>query len=402
MKVAVIGGGAAGFFSALSVKEHHPNSDVTIFEKSNKTLSKVKVSGGGRCNVTNSETHIGRLASSYPRGEKFLKTAFSHFNTRHTIDWFEDRGVALVTQEDKCIFPKSQNSQTIIDCFQNEARKLNIKIELKSNCTKIFPLENENKLELTINDKIRKFDKIIVTVGGQTKLEKFDWLSKNKLTIESPVPSLFTFNMPNEKVKELMGIVIQATVKVQGTPLKDDGPLLITHWGMSGPAILKLSAWGARILEEKNYEFKVSVNWLDKIKEDKLREMIKAHISEFGKRLIKNKNPFLLVNRLWDFLIEKNEINPDKKWMELSKKEINKLVNTLTNDIYEVKGKTTFKEEFVTCGGVSLSEINVHTMQSRVVPNLYFAGEVMDIDGITGGFNFQAAWTTGFIAGRLK
>lgn len=402
MKVGIIGGGAAGFFAALSVKDHHPDAEVMILEKTSKLLSKVKVSGGGRCNVTNAETSIPKLSKAYPRGEKKLKKAFQIFSTKDTIHWFESKGIPLVTQEDQCIFPKSQSSQTIIDCFMNEAEKKNIKIWTSTSVTKIKELNAKLHLEIKNKEEDLIFDKVIVATGGSPKRSGLDWLEQLGHQIMEPVPSLFTFNMPNEDIKKLMGIVVNpALTNIQGTKLEAEGPLLITHWGMSGPAILILSAFGARVLEEKNYDFTLQVNWV-KIKNDQeVKEHLQDIVDQHPKKLISNFRPFNLPDRLWQFLIEKAKISPEKIWDELGNKGLNKLSTLLTNDNYHVKGKTTFKEEFVTCGGVSLESIDFKSMQSRAIPNLYFAGEVMDIDAITGGYNFQAAWTTAFIAGKL-
>lgn len=400
MKVAVIGGGAAGFFAAIRVKEVHPEADVTIFEKSKKILAKVKVSGGGRCNVTNSETNIKTLAQAYPRGEKFLRKAFGKFNTAHTIEWFESRGVPLVTQSDNCIFPESQDSQSVIDCFLTIASKQDIKIEFSTTIRSIS--ESDNSLTLTIGEDSHLFDKVIVATGGSPKRSGLDWLESLGHSIIDPVPSLFTFNMPDEAITSLMGIVVEnALVNVQGTKLKSNGPLLITHWGMSGPAILILSAFGARILSERNYSCVAQVNWVGELNSELVKEEIEKIINDNPNKLVANYRPYALQDRLWQYFIAKCEFPKEHRWSNLGRKGINKLVNCLTNDTYEVSGKTTFKEEFVTCGGVSLDDIDVKTMQSKVTPNLYFCGEVMDIDGITGGYNFQAAWTTGYIAGEL-
>jgi len=400
MKVAVIGGGAAGFFAAIRVKEVHPEADVTIFEKSKKILAKVKVSGGGRCNVTNSETNIKTLAQAYPRGEKFLRKAFGKFNTAHTIEWFESRGVPLVTQSDSCIFPESQDSQSVIDCFLMIASKQDVKIEFSTTIRSIS--ENDNSLTLTIGEDSHLFDKVIVATGGSSKRSGLEWLESLGHSIIDPVPSLFTFNMPDEAITSLMGIVVEnALVSVQRTKLKSSGPLLITHWGMSGPAILILSAFGARILSERNYSCVAQVNWVGELNSELVKQEIEKIINDNPNKLVANYRPYALQDRLWQYFITKCEFPKDHRWSNLGRKGINKLVNCLTNDTYEVSGKTTFKEEFVTCGGISLDDIDVKTMQSKVTPNLYFCGEVMDIDGITGGYNFQAAWTTGYIAGEL-
>lgn len=404
IKVAVIGGGAAGFFAAIAAKENHPKAEVTIYEKSKKLLSKVKVSGGGRCNVTNGCTSIKELSEAYPRGGKKLKKAFRFFNTQHTMNWFESRGVPLVIQEDNCVFPVSQDSQSVIDCFLKETTRLGIKIETQMGISKINPRGDQLQLEFSKGVSPAKiFDKVIVATGGSPKRQGLEWLENLGHKIADPVPSLFTFNMPNEPIRKLMGIVVEKNLtSIQGTKLKSDGPLLITHWGMSGPSILKLSAFGARILSELGYEFKVQVNWVSVVNNEEVANEIRNIIKEHPNKILANYRPYLLPERLWHFLLEKSDLPQKKRWGELGKKGLNKLVTILTNDVYAVKGKTTFKEEFVTCGGVSLDSIDFNTMQSRVCKNLYFAGEVMDVDGITGGYNFQAAWTTAFIAGQLN
>jgi predicted Rossmann fold flavoprotein len=403
MNIAVIGGGAAGFFSAIHAKKNHPSAEVTIFEKSKKTLSKVKISGGGRCNVTNGCTDVSELCKAYPRGGKKLKKAFHLFNTTHTIDWFESRGVPLLTQDDNCVFPVSQDSQSIIDCFLNETKRLKIDVVLGTGVKTITRENDRLKLSFLKEDQhTRQFDKVIVATGGSPQKRGLEWLEALNHRIETPVPSLFTFNMPTEKVRELMGVVVKETqVSIQGTKLKSDGPLLITHWGMSGPAILKLSAFGARILSERGYSFNVKVNWVNEKNNELVMEELKKLEHLHGKKHLSNIRPYFLPQRLWLYLLEKNDFPENKRWNEVGKKGLNRLMNTLTNDIYEVKGKTTFKEEFVTCGGVSLQDIDLNTMQSKVCKGLYFAGEVMDIDAITGGYNFQGAWTTAFIAGKL-
>jgi len=402
MKVAIVGGGAAGFFAALSVKAHHPEADVTIFEKSKKLLSKVKISGGGRCNVTNGETDISILSRAYPRGGSKLKKAFYTFNTQHTMDWFEQRGVALTIQDDGCVFPVSQDSQTIIDCFISECKRLEISILTGMGVSRFSPIEDAVQLDFG-DGSSDLFDKVIIATGGSPSIKGLRWIEQAGIKIESPVPSLFTFNMPDEDVTSLMGIVVkEALTNIVGTKLKGDGPLLITHWGMSGPAILKLSAFGARVLEEKDYQFAVQVNWVNEPNNELVRSQLQNIVVEQSGKQLSNYRPYLLPERLWHFLVQRAGLQLTARWNEIGKKGLNKLINVLTNDIYQVSGKTTFKEEFVTCGGVSLSGINFKTMESRTVPNLYFAGEVMDIDGITGGYNFQAAWTTAYIAGKLS
>jgi len=396
--IAVIGGGAAGYFAAFSCCKHHPEAKVTIFEKTSKILQKVKVSGGGRCNVTHNAPNISDLVKHYPRGSKQLKKCFGQFNVKDTIDWFKARNVETKVEDDNRMFPVSDDSQTIIDCFTAETKKLGIDVRLKSPVQKITPVANG--FELVINDKLATFDRVIIATGGSPKESGFDWLKALGHKIERPVPSLFTFNMPKNPVTKLMGLSVEkVTAKIIGTKLQYAGPLLITHWGMSGPAILKLSAWGARALEELNYQFTVQINWAGEESEESVRNYVGETRS--SKKKLSNLNPIDIPSRLWLHLLEKLEIDEEVRWIDLDKKSFNKIINVLINDQYQVSGKTTFKEEFVTCGGVSLSDVDFKTMESRKVPGLYFAGEVLDVDGITGGFNFQAAWSTGFVAGKL-
>ncbi len=404
MKIAIIGGGAAGFFAAISAKTHHAAAQVILFEKSNKLLAKVRISGGGRCNVTTGCTAAKQLMEAYPRGGRALKKAFKVFHPKDTMAWFESRGAALKTEADGRVFPVSDNSQTIIDCLMKATQKLGIQIEISKGIKAIYPTTGD-RLRLEFSDKNTEpqtFDKVIVATGGSPKRRGLEWLEELGHRIVEPVPSLFTFNMPSESVTKLMGVVAEhALVSIQGTKLKAEGPVLVTHWGMSGPAILKLSSLGARILSEHNYEFKAQINWVNTPNQDDIITILKDIAEEHPQKMLSSVKPFSIPQRLWLYLLERSEIPSDKRWNELGKKARNKLTTTLANDVYHVKGKTTFKEEFVTCGGVSLDSIDMKTMQSRTCPNLYFAGEVMDIDGITGGFNFQAAWTTGFIAGKL-
>ncbi len=401
IKVAVIGGGAGGFFAAISCKQHHRDAQVTILEKSDKLLSKVKISGGGRCNVTHACFTNSQLVKFYPRGEKQLRKLFNHFSTGDTVDWFESRGVKLKAEADNRMFPVTDNSQSIIDCLFSEAKKRAVSIRKKSPVTTIR--KSEEGFVLEISGKTEAYDKVIVATGGSPKLSGFDWLAGLGHEIVAPVPSLFTFNMPGNPIKELMGLSVpEAQVKVQGTRLVQSGPLLITHWGMSGPAILKTSAWGARILNDLDYQFNAQVNWLGDRNENDLRNWFTDNKNTLSKRKVRNKNPFSLPNRLWEFLLNKVDISPDYTWETIGKKGLNRLINVLLNDVYPVKGKTTFKEEFVTSGGVALGDIDFNTMESRKCPGLYLAGEVMNVDGVTGGFNFQAAWSSGYVAGRLS
>lgn len=386
MKTAVIGGGAAGFFLAVNLKEMAPQMDVTIFEQGKKVLAKVEISGGGRCNCTNSFNDIADLSMAYPRGHRVMKRLMNVFSHRDAYDWFERRGVPLTVQEDQCVFPKAQDSHAIIDCFTALADKLHIKII------------NEHKINNL--EQLAEYNFIAVTVGGKPRLESFSWLSSRGHKIEVPVPSLFTFSIKDKALHSLMGTVAEdAMAFLPGTKMKASGPLLITHWGMSGPAVLKLSSYAARHLCEVSYNCPLSINWVS-LNEEKVAQEIHQLADMHKQKMLVNTPPFGLYSRLWQYIVGKtlkNEgQNTEKRWGELGKKQFNKLVNTVCNDTYQIAGRAPFKDEFVTCGGVSLSSVNLSTLESRHVPNLFFAGEVLDIDGITGGFNFQAAWTTAY------
>ena len=400
MRVGIIGGGAAGFFSAIHVKENYPDSEVIIFEKSLKTLSKVRISGGGRCNVTNACTSISQFAKAYPRGQKLMKKLMSRYNNSDVMRWFEKRGVPLVVQEDQCIFPRSQQSQSVIDCFLQECHRNKISIRTKY---KIDSMQIEDTSILLKNqDQVECFDKVIVCTGGSPKLSGLSWLMQLGLQIVHPVPSLFTFNMPDEDIKSLMGIVVEdAMVRVQGSKIRTDGPLLFTHWGMSGPAVLKASSIGARWMHENDYQFNISVNWVHSKNDQLLRNSFVDIQREHHSKLVKNYRPEGIPIRLWEYLLKKIDLPDSFRWKDIDQKWTEKLMGIVMNDQYRIRGKTTFKEEFVTAGGVCLSSINPTSLASKKYPHLYFAGEILDIDGITGGFNFQAAWTTAYVAAQL-
>ena len=401
MKAAIIGGGASGFFSAINAKENFPNYEIIIFEKSNKLLTKVLVSGGGRCNVTNSESSVSVFSKSYPRGERHLKKLFGRFNNQDVIEWFKNKGVELVSEEDGRMFPKSNTSQTIYDLFVSESKKLGVRVNLKSTVTSIK--QEGKQIAIQVNGQKLLFDKVIVCSGGSPKLSGLEWLKSLGHKIEDPVPSLFTFNILNKKITRLMGLSVpNALVSIEGTKLKNTGSLLITHWGFSGPAVLKLSSIGARILAFKNYNFKISVSWCGENNFEKVKKEMHSIINANKKKKLLSIRPNNLPKRLWSYLLERSGLPEEKPYSELGKKQLNKLINTICNDGYLVNGKTTFKEEFVTCGGISLKSLNLKNLESKHIKNLYFAGEILDIDGITGGFNFQAAWTTAFIASKLK
>jgi len=403
-KLVVIGGGAAGFFCAVNAARLHPQLQVILLEKSSKLLSKVKVSGGGRCNVTHACFNISDMIKKYPRGASFLKKAFQHFFTTDTIQWFQERGVPLKTEADGRMFPASNTSQTIVDCLVNEASMYEVEVRMQADVKeiRIDSTGNGERFTLTLADqKSIQADYLCIASGGYPKSAQFEWLTKIGHTIQSPVPSLFTFNIPQNPVTQLMGISLEnATVKIAGSKLQQSGPVLITHWGLSGPAVLKLSAWGARELADKNYHFTIQVNWLPGFNENSLKDKIQQVRFDIASQKIINRNPFGIPSRLWEYFLQQCGIDANIRWADLPAREQNKLIKILCAQELEVKGKTTFKEEFVTAGGIQLSEIDANTLQSKFIPNLFFAGEVIDVDGVTGGFNFQNAWTTGWIAAK--
>ena len=399
-KLVVIGGGAAGFFCAVNAAQMDTSLEVVIIEKTSKLLSKVKVSGGGRCNVTHACFSIADMIKKYPRGASFLKKAFHDFFTTDTIEWFKKRHVELKTEPDGRMFPVSNTSQSIIDCLMNEVNRYDVGI-LMNRDAKQLTIDNGQWKIVFANDEVIHADYVCIASGGYPKSVQFEWLKNIGHTIEEPVPSLFTFNMPGNSVTELMGITAErVSVKINGTKLSQEGPLLITHWGMSGPAILKLSAQGARELANKNYEFTISINWLPVYNEQTLKEKFQQVRFDIAATKIANRNPFGVPQRLWQYLMQQSAIHEDMRWADLPAKEQNKFIKNLCAQEFAVKGKTTFKEEFVTAGGINLNEIDHATMQSKIAPNLFFAGEVIDVDGVTGGFNFQNAWTTGYISAK--
>lgn len=396
-RLVVIGGGAAGFFCAVNAARMAKSLEVILLEKSSKLLSKVKVSGGGRCNVTHNAPDILYMSKRYPRGQHFVKKSFGHFFVPDTIQWFKERGVSLKAEPDGRMFPVTDSSQTIIDCLLKEADKYGVQIRTNTSVSGLEQTVDGWKVLLQDDTAIEtKF--VFVAAGGYPQADKFGWLQATGHEIVTPLPSLFTFNMPGNPIISLMGVSSVAVVKIAGTKLQEQGPVLITHWGLSGPAILRTSAWGARELAELNYQFTAVVNWLPDHNENSLRENLQSLRFDLGGQKIYNKNPFGLPQRLWQFMLEQSGIAEDARWADLPSKEQNKLIKQLVAMECPVKGKTTFKEEFVTCGGIKLSEIDANTMESKLCPQLYFGGEVMDVDGITGGFNFQHAWSSGYIA----
>lgn len=453
MKIAIIGAGAAGCFCAVELKRRMPSALVEVFEAGAKALAKVAITGGGRCNLTNSFEGISSLSAAYPRGDKLMKRLFRTFDQKSTWRWFENEGVKLVLQEDHCVFPASQDAMEIVNTLLARMRQAGVTLHTKRKVTGIFPrpdggytlsvaeLSKEQSLrraqlprgsvaefskeqslrnaqlpvgsvpELVEGPMSQKYqrrddrnfqaDIVVVTTGGSPELSGLGMLDGLELEIVPPVPSLFTFNLPGSPVRELMGTVVDnANASLVGTKLKAAGPLLITHWGMSGPAILKLSSYAARYLAENEYSATLSVNWFGGLGEQDVRDRILSLSKDNPQKQILNSHPSELPSRLWTYMITKAGIREDTRWAELGSKGMNRLVNTLINDEYQIRGKSRFKEEFVTCGGVALSNINLNTLESKTHPGLYFAGEVLDVDAITGGFNLQAAWSMGYTVAR--
>ena len=453
MKIAIIGAGAAGCFCAVELKRRMPSASVEVFEAGAKALAKVAITGGGRCNLTNSFEGISSLSAAYPRGDKLMKRLFRTFDQKSAWQWFENEGVKLVLQEDHCVFPASQDAMEIVNTLLARMRQAGVTLHTKRKVTGIFPRPDggytlsvpelskvqslrhaqlprgsvpelskvqslrraqlprgsvSEPVEGPILQKSQRLDKhncladiVVVTTGGSPKLSGLGMLDGLDLEIVPPVPSLFTFNLPGSSVRELMGTVVEnASASLVGTKFKASGPLLITHWGMSGPAILKLSSYAARYLAENEYSATLSVNWFGDAGEQDVRDRITALSKDSPQKQILNSHPSELPSRLWAYMITKAGIRENTRWAELGSKGMNRLVNTLINDEYQIRGKSRFKEEFVTCGGVALSNINLNTLESKTHPGLYFAGEVLDVDAITGGFNLQAAWSMGYTVAR--
>jgi len=398
-EIAIIGGGAAGFFTAVNAARQNPQLVITIFEKSREVLSKVRVSGGGRCNVTHHCFDPEMLSKHYPRGEKVLRWSFEQFQAKDTVEWFENRGVKLKAEEDGRMFPTTDDSQTIIDCLMSDARKYGVKIRAKTKVDAVVP-EADGGFQLSIHKgNPEYFDRVVVATGGYNREKAYGWLKTLGHSVHSPVPSLFTFNFREKTLSDLAGISVEnAHVKIEELPFEEAGPVLITHWGLSGPAVLKISAWAARDLHDLEYRFHALVNWVHPLNEHETREELIKLRDKNARKTVSKQDQFSFPNRLWDRFLELSGIKTDKRWADLSNKEIHDLTQTLFRSRYNIQGKTTYKEEFVTCGGIPLNEVNPDTLESKIVPNLYFVGEVLDIDGVTGGFNFQAAWTNGWLA----
>jgi len=400
-KLVVIGGGAAGFFCAVNAARINPSLQVILLEKTSKLLSKVKVSGGGRCNVTHALFDITEMSKCYPRGQNFVKKTFHQFFTTDTISWFKERGVRLKIEKDGRMFPVTDSSQTIIDCLMNEANKYGVEIRMNTE-VKELRFDNGALQIFTANGQQTTANFLCIASGGYPKTSMFQWIKNLGHTIADPVPSLFTFNLVKHPIIKLMGVSVEkARVKIGESKLLEEGPVLITHWGLSGPAILRLSAWGARELADKNYEFKVHINWLPQYNEQSLKEEFNYFRITNSIKKIFNHNFAYLPHRLWQFLLEQSGVKEDIRFADLPAKIENTLIiRNLIDYVVEVKGKTTFKEEFVTAGGINLAEVDANTMMSKKIPNLFLAGEILDVDGITGGFNFQHAWSSGWIAAK--
>ncbi|WP_438989535.1 NAD(P)/FAD-dependent oxidoreductase [Polaribacter sp.] len=396
-KIIIIGGGAAGYFTAINAKENNPDLDITILEKGKAVLQKVKISGGGRCNVTHACFEPRELVKFYPRGAKELLGPFHTFMTGDTFGWFDDRGVPLKIEEDNRVFPEANTSQAIIDCFQKAVDNLGIKV--LTNCGVNSVYQQENEWIVNTKEQTFKADKVVIAAGSSKKV----WQLCKTLShhIIEPVPSLFTFNINDKRIVDLLGISLpNATVNIVGTKLEASGPLLITHWGLSGPAVLKLSAFGARILADKNYQYNVEVNWLSRPTEKVLNILLNLKKKEPRKTVIL-KSPFAEISkRLWERFVVFSNISKTQNWADLSNLQLENLANQLTKGIYNANGRTTFKDEFVTAGGVDLKEINFKKFESKKHKNLFFVGEVLNIDAVTGGFNFQNAWTGGYICAK--
>jgi hypothetical protein len=396
-RIAIIGAGAAGCFAAANIL---PGHEVTVFEKSPRAMQKVKVSGGGRCNVTHACYDVPELIRRYPRGASLLKRTLYRFGPKDTVQWFQQRGVAIKEEADGRMFPMTDDSQTIIDCIWSAMMRAGAQVRFGKAVKEVTRTDKGWVLSFA-DGSVYECDKVLVACGSIQKPEQWNWLAGLGHTIQPPAPSLFTFNLPGNPVTQLMGVSVpNVSVKLAGIKGVQSGPMLITHWGFSGPAVLKTSAWAARALQERSYDCTVLINWLYDATEPELRERFQELRQEQGRNIIANKNPFGLPKRLWEFLLQRAGVHDGTRWAELPSAQQQKLITSLAADAYRMKGKTTFKEEFVTCGGVDISEVNAQTMESRLAPGLYFAGEALDVDGITGGFNFQHAWSSGWVAAQ--
>ena len=409
MKIAIIGAGAAGCFCAVNVKRMLHDAYVEVFEANQKPLAKVAITGGGRCNLTNTFRNVKSLQQVYPRGHKLIKRLFHQMDQQLLMQWWEQEGVQLTVQDDQCVFPASQDAMQIVDTLMRGMRKEHVILSCGQRVKAIIP--QDNKYLIRTEEREVLFDAVVITTGGSPKASGLDFLAPLELEMEAPVPSLFTFKI-NDPITALMGVVVEETVtSLAGTKIKAEGPLLITHWGMSGPAILKLSSHAARYLAENNYQAQLNVNWLNGKNEDTVRAELEALLQQNPQKqigslhlsadhVLKTGTTSPLTTRLWHYLLEKSGIATDRRCAEVGKKQLNKLASVLSCDVYQISGQSHFKEEFVTCGGVALSNVDSNTLECRKHPRLYLAGEVLDVDAITGGFNLQAAWTMGYVVAK--
>lgn len=400
LRIIVIGGGAAGFFGAITAAETFPGATVAILEKNRTVLNKVRISGGGRCNVTHACFDNRQLIKNYPRGEKLLRPLLNQFDATATVRWFEDKGVVLKTEADGRMFPSTNTSETIVDCLTRTAHRLGISVRTSCGVSRLQATGNGWAIELLSGETLTA-DRVLIATGGYPQESAYGWLPQQTEALISPVPSLFTFNVPDSPYLSLAGVAVSdAKVYVVGTKQEQRGPVLVTHWGFSGPAVLRLSAWAARDLANVDYRFMLRINWVPTHTENDLRIALQDFRQQHGRKQVVSQNPFKLPSRLWEALAAESGILENQRWADLPAKSLNRLIERLTNSQFQVAGKSTFKDEFVTCGGIALGSINPQTLESKQQPGLFFAGEVLDVDGITGGFNFQNAWTTGYIAGK--
>ena len=409
MRISIIGAGAAGCFAAIEIKRRLPKAEVVVFESGRKALAKVAITGGGRCNLTNSFEGVGGVETVYPRGARLMKRLLKEFSHTDAYRWFEDAGVRLLTQEDHCVFPVSQDAMEIVNTLLGLMKRYGVVLKTQHRITTIEPLEKDDGLEYALyvstpsnlQSKVYESDVVVVTTGGSPHLSGLSMLAPLELEMVSPVPSLFSFCLEKGPITDLMGTVVEDTaVSVVGTKMKAEGPLLITHWGLSGPAILKLSSYAARYLNEHDYRTTISVNWFGKAHEEEVVEELGELAARHAQKQLQSVYPTRFNSRLWTFLLQSCGLRPEQRWAELGRKSFNRLASRLTSFTFEVVGKNRFKDEFVTCGGVALGNVNPSTLECRRHPNFYFAGEVLDIDAITGGFNLQAAWTTAYVVAK--
>ncbi|GAB3965289.1 NAD(P)/FAD-dependent oxidoreductase [Spirosoma terrae] len=400
LSIIIIGGGAAGFFGAITAAETFPTATITILEKNRTVLNKVRISGGGRCNVTHACFDNRQLLKQYPRGEKILRPLFNQFDATNTVEWFEDKGVPLKTEADGRMFPSTNTSETIVDCLLRTAQRLGVQVRTSCGVSTLEHKDGRWQL-LLLSGETLSADRVLVATGGHPQRSAYGWLPDQAEDLIDPVPSLFTFNVPDSPFLSLAGVSVQdAKVYVVGTKQEQRGPLLLTHWGFSGPAILRLSAWAARDLATRHYQFTLRINWVPDLSENDLRLLLQDFRQQNGRKQVVSQNPCKIPSRLWTAFATESGIEEPQRWADLPAKSLNRLIERLTNSQFKVAGKSTFKDEFVTCGGIASGSLNLQTMESKSQSGLFFAGEVIDVDGITGGFNFQSAWTTGYVAGK--